>query len=53
MFTEKDGTTIINEDRKKLLNLVTFKKPQEKSAFLEIAAQAIDAGDFLNIYLRF
>ena len=53
MFTEKDGTTIINEDRKKLLNLVTFKKPQEKSAFLEIAAQAIVAGDFLNIYLRF
>ena len=27
--------------------------PQKKSAFLETAAQAIDAGDILNIFLRF
>ena len=61
MFTEKDGTTIINEDRKKLkkkkfqnlLNFVTFKEPQEKSAFLKIAAQAFEAVDFGYIFVRF
>ena len=28
-------------------------KRYEKSAFLKIAAQAFEAGDFLNIFLRF
>ena len=37
----------------KLLNFVTFKELQEKSAFLKIPAQAYEAGDFLNIFLRF
>ena len=36
-----------------LLNFVTFKELQEKSAFLKIAAQAFEAGDFLNIFFRF
>ena len=36
-----------------LLSFVTFKELQEKSAFLKIAAQAFEAGDFLNIFLRF
>ena len=36
-----------------LLNFVIFKELQEKSAFLKIAAQAFEAGDFLNIFFRF
>ena len=32
---------------------VTFKELYEKSVFLKIAAQAFEAGDFLNISLRF
>ena len=39
--------------KKNLLNFVTFKKFLEKSAFLKLAAQACDTGDFLNIFLRF
>ena len=42
-----------NKKCKNLLNFVTFKEAQEKSAFLTIAAQAFVAGDFLNIFLRF
>ena len=46
-----------NGDQKELyikkLNFVTFKEPQEKSAFLEIAAHTFEAGDFLNIFLRY
>ena len=46
MFTKEAGTTINNEtkgisNKKKcsnLLNFVTFKELQEKSAFLKIAA---------------
>ena len=30
-----------------------FKEPKEKSTFLKIAAQAFEAGNFLNIFLRF
>ena len=30
------------------MNFVTFKMFQEKSAFFKIAAQAFEAGDFLN-----
>ena len=36
-----------------LLNFVTYKMPLEKSAFLKIADHALEAGDFLNIFLRF
>ena len=35
------------------MNFVTYKGPLEKSAFLKIVAQAFEAGDFLNIFLRF
>ena len=52
-----DGTVINNNDRielkKKcldLLNFVTFKKLQRKSAFLKIAAQTFEAGDFLILF---
>ena len=34
------------------MNFVTFKELQ-KNQFLKIAAQASEAGDFLNIFLRF
>ena len=34
-------------------NFVTFKGLSEKSAFLKTAAQAFEAGDFLNIFIRF
>ena len=61
MCTKEDGTSINNEDkiiliRKKcwnLLSFVTFKELKEKSAFLRIAAQIFEVGDFLNIFLRF
>ena len=33
-----------------LLNFVTFKELKEKSAFLKTAAQASEAGDFLNVF---
>ena len=41
--------------RKKLnlLNFVTFKELWEKTTFLKISAQAFEAGDFLNVFLRF
>ena len=35
-----------------LLNFVTFKKLKEKSAFLKIAAQASEAGDFLKVFRK-
>ena len=50
---------LINKDIKEgkkwynLLNFVTFKELQEKSAFLKIAAHAFEARNFLNIYLKF
>ena len=53
------GYTINDEDRKiiltkkkcwNLLNFVTFKEFQEKSAFLKIVAQAFEARGFLNIF---
>ena len=61
MFTEKDGTTINNEDKRilnekkcqNLLNFVTFKELYEKSVFLKIVAQASESGNFLNIFLIF
>ena len=37
----------------KLTQIVTFKQLYEKSAFLKIAAQTFEVGDFLNIFLRF
>ena len=48
MFTEADGTSIVNEDIKefqirKYAKILTFKELQEKSAFLKIAAQAFEA----------
>ena len=36
-----------------LLNFVTFKELQQKSALLKIAAQTFEAGHFLNNFLRF
>ena len=50
MNTEK------NFKQEKMLNLldfVTFKELKEKFMFLKIAAQTFEAGDFLNIFLRF
>ena len=32
---------------------LTFKKLQEKLTFFKIAARAFEAGDLLNIFLRF
>ena len=34
-------------------NFVTFKELQEESAFLKVAPQTFEAGDFLNIFLGF
>ena len=45
MFTEEDSTTITNEDKK-----ISNKK---NSAFLKIVAKTFEAGDFLNIFVRF
>ena len=62
MFTTEDGTTIRNEDRKRilnkkivknLLNFVTFKELKKQWAFLKILDQAFEAADFLNIFLKF
>ena len=62
MFTTENGTTIRNEDRKRilnkkivknLLNFVTFKELKNQSAFLKIVDQAFEAGDCLNIFLKF
>ena len=36
-----------------LLNFVTFIELQEKSVFLKVASQILQAEDFLNIFLRF
>ena len=56
-FTTYDGMTINNKDRKKqkcwnLISFVTFKEIYKKSAFLKIAAQAYEAGDFLKIFWK-
>ena len=51
MFSEEDGISI--NETKKIPNFVTFKGLYEKWAFLKTAAQAFEAGDFLNISLRF
>ena len=45
---------ILNNKKAKIyLILSLLKSLQEKSAFLKISAQAFEAGDFLNIFLRF
>ena len=50
METEKN----FNKKKAKIyLILSLLKSLQEKSAFLKISAQAFEAGDFLNILLRF
>ena len=36
-----------------LVNFVTFKELWQKSAFVKIAAQLLEAGDFLSIFVRF
>ena len=43
MFIKEDGTTINNN--KQISN--------KKNSFLKIAAMTFEAGDFLNIFLRF
>ena len=61
MFTEEDSTAVTNEDKRilnnkkmlKCFNFVTFKELKEVLMFLKIADQAFEAGDFLNIFLRF
>ena len=61
MFTEEYGTIIKNEDKKisnkkkfeNFLNFVTSKELYKKSTFLKIARQPFEAGDSLNIFLRF
>ena len=61
MFTEEEVLLLIMKTEnnfkwekmlKKNIN-VAFKELHEKSAFLKIAAQAFEAGDFLNIFLKF
>ena len=48
------GKRILNKKKAKIyLILSLLKTLQEKSAFLKISAQAFEAGDFLNIFLRF
>ena len=37
----------------KFTQFCNFRKDLGKSAFLKIAASALEAGDFLNIFLRF
>ena len=37
----------------KFAHFLTFKELQEKSEFSKIATQAFEAGDFLNIFVRF
>ena len=39
--------------KKPKIYFVTFKEVYKKSTFLKIAAQTSEAGDFLNIFLRF
>ena len=54
MTHKKRHKSILNRKKKpNLLNFVIFKELKEKSAFLKIAGQASEAGDFLNIFLRF
>ena len=61
MFAQEDGTSIKNEDGKYYIRknakiyliLQLLKSPKEKSEFLKIAAQALEAVDFLKIFLRF
>ena len=43
--------TIVN--KKKCYNLLSFVTFKELKHFFKIAAQAPDAGDFLNIFLKF
>ena len=51
MKTEK---RILNKKKAKIcLILSLLKSLHEQSAFLKILAQAFEAGDFLNILLRF
>ena len=42
-----------NFESEKMVKLTQFKDLQEKSMFLKIAVEAFEAGDFLNIFLRF
>ena len=58
-FTTYDGNAINNEDRKEfqirkdcqnVLDFVTFKELWEKLAFLKIAANVFEAGDFLKFF---
>ena len=54
MTHKKRHKSILNRKKNpNLLNFVIFKELKEKSAFLKIAGQASEAGDFLNIFLRF
>ena len=54
MTHKKRHKSILNKKKTpNLLNFVIFKELKEKSAFLKIAGQASEAGDFLNIFLRF
>ena len=54
MTHKKRHKSILNKKKNpNLLNFVIFKELKEKSAFLKIAGQASEAGDFLNIFLRF
>ena len=44
--------TYVSNFKEKMLNFNEFRN-FEKSAYLKIAAQAFEGGDFLNIFLRF
>ena len=37
----------------KLTQFCNFQKDKKKSAFLKIAAEGFEAGDFLNIFFKF
>ena len=47
IFTEEDGTTINNEDKKEFL----IRKNAKIYWILKLAAQAFEVGHFLNIFL--
>ena len=49
----KTGKNLKYETMVNLPDCATFKELYQKSAFLKIEGRAFEAGDFLNIFLRF
>ena len=61
MFTEEDDMVVVpliiktetNFEQVKIAKTYSIFQLSKNSVFLKIAAQASEAGDFFNIYLRF